>query len=30
MITGTTGSPLGLRGLPNVNDPMNLIRIMPA
>jgi len=30
MLTGITGSPLGLRGLPKANDPMNLIRVMPA
>jgi hypothetical protein len=30
---GTTGSPLGLRGLPGstqADDPTNLIRVMPA
>jgi len=30
MIAIATGSPIGLRGLPDANDPMNLIRIMPA
>jgi len=30
MLTVTTGSPMGLRGLPDANDPMNLIRVMPA
>jgi hypothetical protein len=33
MLTGTTGSPKGLRGLLGctlANDPMNLIRVMPA
>ena len=24
------GSPMGLRGRPDADDPMNLIRIMPA
>jgi hypothetical protein len=30
MVNQTTGSPRGLRGLPDADDPMNLIRIMPA
>jgi hypothetical protein len=30
MVTTTTGSPPGLRGLPDANDPKNLIRVMPA
>lgn len=30
MVIKTTGSPKGLRGLPDANDPKNLIRIMPA
>jgi hypothetical protein len=33
MLFPTTGSPKGLRGLPGwtlANDPMNLIRVMPA
>jgi hypothetical protein len=30
IVRSATGSPMGLRGLPDANDPMNLIRIMPA
>ena len=33
MVAGTTGSPNGLRGLQakrGADDPMNLIRVMPA
>ena len=30
IVAQATGSPQGLRGLPDADDPMNLIRIMPA
>jgi hypothetical protein len=30
IVSKATGSPMGLRGLPDADDPMNLIRIMPA
>ena len=29
-LSPNNGEPAGLRGLPDANDPMNLIRVMPA